>query len=199
MKTSGTIRSTSRPRCGARHLVRSPLPRHRRHPALCGALPFCFARSAELGRMAQGGGDSLDPASAAAFPRHGALRLPPLPARRIGLISALPGSRAVARERPKVPRKRMSHYFCTSAHGGADGHVRSFLAKARRAGLVRHSLPRGSGRQRARAGRHDRADGGNGSAATDDLQLYFKRTKAREIAFGDAIWHRERVVRLMTV
>ena len=34
--------------------------------------------------MAQGGGHSLDPATAAAFPRRGALRLPLLPARRIG-------------------------------------------------------------------------------------------------------------------
>ena len=143
MKTSGTIRSTSRPRCGARHLVRSPLPRHRRHPALCGALPFCVARSSELGRMAQGGGHSLDPATAAAFPRRGALRLPPLPARRIGGLL-----------RPKAPRKRMPHYLylCASADGGADGDVRSLLAKARRVGLVRHSLPGGSGRQPVGAG-----------------------------------------------
>jgi alkylation response protein AidB-like acyl-CoA dehydrogenase len=31
-----------------------------------------------------------------------------------------------------------------------------------------------------------------------DLQLYFKRAKASEVAFGDATWHRERVARLMT-
>ena len=38
-----------------------------------------------------------------------------------------------------------------------------------------------------------------GRAAMHDLQLYFKRAKACEIAFGDATWHRERVARLMTV
>ena len=36
-------------------------------------------------------------------------------------------------------------------------------------------------------------------AVMHDLQLYFKRAKACEIAFGDATWQRERVARLVTV
>ncbi len=38
--------------------------------------------------------------------------------------------------------------------------------------------------------------GGVGMTWEHDLQLYFKRAKASEVAFGDAIWHRERVARL---
>jgi len=40
--------------------------------------------------------------------------------------------------------------------------------------------------------------GGIGMTWEHDLQLYFKRAKASEVAFGDATWHRERVARLMT-
>jgi alkylation response protein AidB-like acyl-CoA dehydrogenase len=39
--------------------------------------------------------------------------------------------------------------------------------------------------------------GGIGMTWEHDLQLYFKRAKASEVAFGDATWHRERVSRLM--
>ncbi len=39
--------------------------------------------------------------------------------------------------------------------------------------------------------------GGIGMTWEHDLQLYLKRGKACEIAFGDATWHRERVARLM--
>ena len=39
--------------------------------------------------------------------------------------------------------------------------------------------------------------GGIGMTWEHDLQLYFKRAKASEVAFGDATWHRERVARLM--
>ncbi len=39
--------------------------------------------------------------------------------------------------------------------------------------------------------------GGIGMTWEHDLQLYFKRAKASEVAFGDASWHRERVARLM--
>ena len=35
--------------------------------------------------------------------------------------------------------------------------------------------------------------GGIGMTWEHDLQLYFKRAKASEVAFGDATWHRERV------
>jgi len=39
--------------------------------------------------------------------------------------------------------------------------------------------------------------GGIGFTWEHDLQLYFKRAKASEVAFGDATWHRERVARLL--
>jgi alkylation response protein AidB-like acyl-CoA dehydrogenase len=39
--------------------------------------------------------------------------------------------------------------------------------------------------------------GGIGMTWEHDLQLYFKRAKASEVAFGDATWHRERVAQLM--
>jgi len=39
--------------------------------------------------------------------------------------------------------------------------------------------------------------GGIGMTWEHDLQLYLKRAKASEIAFGDAAWHRERVARLI--
>lgn len=38
--------------------------------------------------------------------------------------------------------------------------------------------------------------GGIGMTWEHDLQLYFKRAKAAEVAFGDATWHRERVAQL---
>ena len=40
--------------------------------------------------------------------------------------------------------------------------------------------------------------GGIGMTWEHDLQLYFKRAKASEVAFGDATWHRERVTQLMS-
>jgi alkylation response protein AidB-like acyl-CoA dehydrogenase len=39
--------------------------------------------------------------------------------------------------------------------------------------------------------------GGIGMTWEHDLQLYLKRAKADEVAFGDASWHRERIARLM--
>jgi alkylation response protein AidB-like acyl-CoA dehydrogenase len=39
--------------------------------------------------------------------------------------------------------------------------------------------------------------GGIGMTWEHDLQLYFKRAKASEVAFGDATWHRERAAQLM--
>src|SRR5271168_2430316 len=41
--------------------------------------------------------------------------------------------------------------------------------------------------------------GGIGMTWEHDLQLYFKRAKACEVAFGDATWHRERVARLFSL
>ena len=43
----------------------------------------------------------------------------------------------------------------------------------------------------------DELHGGIGMTWEHDLQLYFKRAKASEVAFGDANWHRERVAQLM--
>jgi alkylation response protein AidB-like acyl-CoA dehydrogenase len=40
--------------------------------------------------------------------------------------------------------------------------------------------------------------GGIGMTWEHDLQLYLKRAKADEVAFGDASWHRERVAQLMS-
>ena len=40
--------------------------------------------------------------------------------------------------------------------------------------------------------------GGIGFTWEHDLQLYFKRAKACEVAFGDTTWHRERVARSMS-
>ena len=40
--------------------------------------------------------------------------------------------------------------------------------------------------------------GGIGMTWEHDLQLYFKRAKASEVAFGDATWHRERVAQLIS-
>src|SRR5690349_1851917 len=40
--------------------------------------------------------------------------------------------------------------------------------------------------------------GGIGMTWEHDLQLYFKRAKASEVAFGDATWHRERLAQLMS-
>jgi alkylation response protein AidB-like acyl-CoA dehydrogenase len=39
--------------------------------------------------------------------------------------------------------------------------------------------------------------GGIGMTWEHDLQLYLKRAKADEVAFGDATWHRERVARML--
>ena len=39
--------------------------------------------------------------------------------------------------------------------------------------------------------------GGIGMTWEHDLQLYLKRAKADEVAFGDATWHRERIARMM--
>jgi alkylation response protein AidB-like acyl-CoA dehydrogenase len=39
--------------------------------------------------------------------------------------------------------------------------------------------------------------GGIGMTWEHDLQLYFKRARASEVAFGDASWHRERVAQLL--
>jgi len=47
------------------------------------------------------------------------------------------------------------------------------------------------------AGTSIQLHGGIGMTWEHDLQLYFKRAKASEVAFGDATWHRERIAQLM--
>ena len=47
------------------------------------------------------------------------------------------------------------------------------------------------------AGTGTQLHGGIGMTWEHDLQLYFKRAKASEVAFGDGTWHRERVAQLM--
>src|SRR5215468_10611051 len=71
------------PGLGAGRPVRPPLSRHRRHAALCRALSPELARNPEIGRMAKGGGHTVDAEAAAAFPRHVADRVPPLHARAV--------------------------------------------------------------------------------------------------------------------
>jgi alkylation response protein AidB-like acyl-CoA dehydrogenase len=39
--------------------------------------------------------------------------------------------------------------------------------------------------------------GGIGFTWEHDMHLYFKRAKASEVAFGDAVWHRERMARIL--
>ncbi len=47
------------------------------------------------------------------------------------------------------------------------------------------------------AGAGIQVHGGIGMTWEHDLQLYLKRAKACEVAFGDAAWHRERIAQLM--
>jgi alkylation response protein AidB-like acyl-CoA dehydrogenase len=50
---------------------------------------------------------------------------------------------------------------------------------------------------RKAAGTGIQLHGGIGMTWEHDLQLYYKRARASEVALGDAHWHRERVARLM--
>src|SRR6516164_9594680 len=68
---------------GSRRLVRTPLPRHRRHAALCCALSPDFARGAALGRVEESSRHPVDAENASAFPRYVAYRVPPLQARAV--------------------------------------------------------------------------------------------------------------------
>jgi alkylation response protein AidB-like acyl-CoA dehydrogenase len=71
------------------------------------------------------------------------------------------------------------------------------LAEASLAGSMAKAYASDAFRKVAGAG--IQLHGGIGFTWEHDLQLYFKRAKASEVAFGDASWHRERVARLMTV
>src|SRR5260370_32982672 len=71
---------------GSRRPVRSALPRHRRHPALCRAVPSDLARGGALDRMEEGGGHPVDAEDAAAFLRPFAHRVRPLHPRAVKLL-----------------------------------------------------------------------------------------------------------------
>jgi alkylation response protein AidB-like acyl-CoA dehydrogenase len=70
--------------------------------------------------------------------------------------------------------------------GEADALLAVSMAKAAASDMVRKV-----------AGTGIQLHGGIGMTWEHDLQLYYKRARACEVAFGDAAWHRERVARLM--
>ncbi len=72
--------------------------------------------------------------------------------------------------------------------GEADAPLAVAMAKAATSDMARKV-----------AGTGIQLHGGIGMTWEHDLQLYFKRAKASEVAFGDAAWHRERVARLMAL
>jgi alkylation response protein AidB-like acyl-CoA dehydrogenase len=82
--------------------------------------------------------------------------------------------------------KSLTYYAAWAVdEGEADAPLAVAMAKAAASDMARRVT--GSGIQ---------LHGGIGMTWEHDLQLYFKRAKASEVAFGDATWHRERVARL---
>jgi alkylation response protein AidB-like acyl-CoA dehydrogenase len=71
--------------------------------------------------------------------------------------------------------------------GAAEAPLAAAMAKAYASDMARKVT--GAGIQ---------LHGGIGMTWDHDLHLYLKRAKASEVAFGDAVWQRERVARLMT-
>jgi alkylation response protein AidB-like acyl-CoA dehydrogenase len=83
--------------------------------------------------------------------------------------------------------KSLTYYAAWAADQGLDeAPLAVSMAKAAASDMVRKV-----------AGTGIQLHGGIGMTWEHDLQLYFKRAKASEVAFGDASWHRERVARLM--
>jgi alkylation response protein AidB-like acyl-CoA dehydrogenase len=83
--------------------------------------------------------------------------------------------------------KSLTYYAAWAVdEGEADAQVAVSMAKA---------AASDAGRKVCAAG--IQLHGGIGMTWEHDLQLYLKRAKACEIAFGDATWHRERIARLM--
>jgi alkylation response protein AidB-like acyl-CoA dehydrogenase len=84
--------------------------------------------------------------------------------------------------------KSLTYYAaCAIDEGLADAPLAVSMAKAYASDAYRKV-----------AGAGIQLHGGIGFTWEHDLQLYFKRAKASEVAFGDATWHRERVARLLT-
>jgi alkylation response protein AidB-like acyl-CoA dehydrogenase len=84
--------------------------------------------------------------------------------------------------------KSLTYYAAWAVDQGLDeAPVAVSMAKAAASDMYRNV-----------AGTGIQLHGGIGMTWEHDLQLYFKRAKASEVAFGDATWHRERVAQLMT-
>jgi alkylation response protein AidB-like acyl-CoA dehydrogenase len=82
--------------------------------------------------------------------------------------------------------KSLTYYAAWALDQGLDeGPLAVSMAKAAASDMARKV-----------AGTGIQLHGGIGMTWEHDLQLYFKRAKASEVAFGDATWHRERVARL---
>jgi alkylation response protein AidB-like acyl-CoA dehydrogenase len=83
--------------------------------------------------------------------------------------------------------KSLTYYAAWALDDGSDEAVQAVsMAKA---------YASDAGRKVCAAG--IQLHGGIGMTWEHDLQLYLKRAKACEVAFGDATWHRERLARLM--
>jgi alkylation response protein AidB-like acyl-CoA dehydrogenase len=85
--------------------------------------------------------------------------------------------------------KSLTYYAAWAVDQGLDeAPLAVSMAKAAASDMVRKV-----------AGTGIQLHGGIGMTWEHDLQLYFKRAKASEVAFGDATWHRERVAQLMSI
>jgi len=83
--------------------------------------------------------------------------------------------------------KSLTYYAAWAAdEAPAEAPLATAMAKAYASDASRHIAAAGI-----------QLHGGIGMTWEHDLQLYLKRAKAGEIAFGDAGWHRERVARLI--
>ncbi|MBV8120272.1 MAG: acyl-CoA dehydrogenase family protein [Alphaproteobacteria bacterium] len=84
--------------------------------------------------------------------------------------------------------KSLTYYAAWAVDRGEDeAPLAAAMAKAAASDMARRV-----------AGTGIQLHGGIGMTWEHDLQLYFKRAKASEVAFGDATWHRERVAQLMS-
>jgi alkylation response protein AidB-like acyl-CoA dehydrogenase len=85
--------------------------------------------------------------------------------------------------------KSLTYYAAWAVdQGQGDAPLAVSMAKAAASDMYRNV-----------AGTGIQLHGGIGMTWEHDLQLYFKRAKASEVAFGDATWHRERVAQLMSL
>ncbi len=83
--------------------------------------------------------------------------------------------------------KSLTYYAAWAVdQGDAEAALAVAIAKAAASDMARKV-----------AGTGIQLHGGIGMTWEHDLQLYFKRAKASEVAFGDASWHRERVARVL--